>query len=157
MQCQHWTVLSVHCRSSYKSYRYAVLCTPCCFLSLCSAVHTLLFPIVMQCSTHPAVSYRYAVLYTPCCFLSLCSVVHTLLFPIVMQCCTHPAVSYRYAVLYTPCCFLSLRSTHSAILHLQSILFVGNTKFPKWIVLEIDIQFFNSNNDLSTDHHLFLS
>jgi len=112
------------CAHCAVSYLYAVLCTLCCFLSLCSSVHTVLFPIVMQFCAHCALSYRYAVLCTLCCFLSLCSSVHTVLFPIVMQFCTHCAVSYRYAVLCTLCCFLSLRSIHSALLHLLCIFFI---------------------------------
>jgi len=42
MQYQYSRVLLVHCRSSYKSYRYAVLCTPCRFLSLRSTQSAIL-------------------------------------------------------------------------------------------------------------------
>jgi len=42
MQCQYWTVLLVHSRSSHKFYRYAVLCTLCCLLSIRSTHSAIL-------------------------------------------------------------------------------------------------------------------
>jgi len=42
IQCQYWTVLLAHSCLSYRSYRYAVLCTLCCFLPLRSTNSAIL-------------------------------------------------------------------------------------------------------------------
>jgi len=66
MQYQYRTVLLVHSRSTYKSDRYADLCTPCCFLPLRSthsAIMHLMSIISVQVTQNFLSWLRYKLIY----------------------------------------------------------------------------------------------
>ena len=77
MQCKNWTVLSAHSHSSYKTYRYAVLWTPCCFLQF-NSTHSPVTPV-------PTILHSTVTQNSPRIFNYLCYNCVTICYTTVQQ------------------------------------------------------------------------